>query len=466
MITLLLLIPIIGSLIILPMSNTIESQNQMKKIALTTSLINFFISLFIWYQFDSSQTQYQFVSEFNQLNFCHLNFGIDGISLYFVLLTTFVTPVALLSNYTNITKNLKFFLISFLILETLQICAFVSLDLLLFYIFFESVLPILFIVIVIFGHGNDRFRSAFLFFLYTLAGSLPMLLCILMIYSYIGSTDFQLISLYSISLESQKILWLSVPFSKVKLTSRDLSRNYSNTSDKFIISKKMKWLLENKECKSLVIYGSNLSSTVNYVYFNKIVRQMVNIPTNLKSVILGILLSDGHLFKNKLGNTLFSFKQSIKRFDFTWTLFLKFSHFCQGYPRLDYTKINGKPYTLIYFATRVYPCFTEFYNMFYINNKKIVPLELYNLLDYEALAYWIMGDGTKSGTGIVLQTQSFTVKECVFIISVLMHKFDLVCNLYMQRNQPTIYINSKSIKKIQDKLIPYFPISMRYKFKL
>jgi proton-translocating NADH-quinone oxidoreductase chain M len=208
MITLLLLIPIIGSLIILPMSNTIESQNQMKKIALTTSLINFFISLFIWYQFDSSQTQYQFVSEFNQLNFCHLNFGIDGISLYFVLLTTFVTPVALLSNYTNISKNLKFFLISFLLLETLQICAFVSLDLLLFYIFFESVLPILFIVIVIFGHGNDRFRSAFLFFLYTLAGSLPMLLCILMIYSYIGSTDFQLISLYSISLESQKILWL------------------------------------------------------------------------------------------------------------------------------------------------------------------------------------------------------------------------------------------------------------------
>ena len=93
-------------------------------------------------------------------------------------------------------------------LESLQICAFVSLDLLLFYIFFESVLPILFIVIIIFGHGMDRFRSAFLFFLYTLAGSLPMLLSILMIYSYIGSTDFQLISLYDISLSSQKLLWL------------------------------------------------------------------------------------------------------------------------------------------------------------------------------------------------------------------------------------------------------------------
>lgn len=210
LIPLLLLIPLLGSLIILPMSNTPagESNNQMKKIALATSLINFFISLFIWYEFDSSSTQYQFVSEFNQLSFCHLNFGIDGISLYFVLLTTFVTPIALLSNYTNITNNLKLFLISFLVLETLQICAFVSLDLLLFYIFFESVLPILFIVIVIFGHGKDRFRSAFLFFLYTLAGSLPMLLSILVLYSYIGSTDFQLISLYEISLDSQKLLWL------------------------------------------------------------------------------------------------------------------------------------------------------------------------------------------------------------------------------------------------------------------
>nr|YP_010146927.1 NADH dehydrogenase subunit 4 [Cyclocybe aegerita]AUN44944.1 NADH dehydrogenase subunit 4 [Cyclocybe aegerita]QQP21436.1 NADH dehydrogenase subunit 4 [Cyclocybe aegerita] len=208
MLTLLIIIPLIGSLLILPMSEKLQSKNQMKQIALTTCLINFFISLFLWYEFDSSTTQFQFVSEFNHLNFCHLNFGVDGVSLYFVLLTTFVTPIALLSNYTNITTNLKFFLISFLVLETLQICAFVSLDLLLFYIFFESVLPILFIVILLFGHGTDRFRSALLFFLYTLAGSLPMLLSILVIYNYIGSTDFQLISLYDISLDSQKLLWL------------------------------------------------------------------------------------------------------------------------------------------------------------------------------------------------------------------------------------------------------------------
>jgi NADH-ubiquinone oxidoreductase chain 4 len=103
-------------------------------------------------------------------------------------------------------NNLKYFLISFLILETLQILAFVSLDLFLFYIYFESVLPILFIIIVLYGHGENRFRSAFLLFLYTLAGSLFMLLSILMIYSYLGSTDFQLISLYEININNQKIL--------------------------------------------------------------------------------------------------------------------------------------------------------------------------------------------------------------------------------------------------------------------
>lgn len=207
MLTILILIPIIGSLFIMPM----EDKSQMKKFALNTSIINFIISLFVWYNFDSNTTQYQFVTSFDSLQFCHLNFGIDGISLYFLLLTTFVSPIAILSNYTNIQDDkqpIKLFLISLLLLESLQICAFVSLDLLLFYIFFESVLPILFIVIIIFGHGMDRFRSAFLLFLYTLAGSLPMLLSILMIYNYIGSTDFQLISLYEISLDSQKLLWL------------------------------------------------------------------------------------------------------------------------------------------------------------------------------------------------------------------------------------------------------------------
>ena len=171
-------------------------------------LINFLISIYIWLEFDSSTSQYQFVYEFIELSYCHLNIGIDGISLFFVLLTTFISPIAVLSNYNNINNNLKYFLISFLLLETLQIGVFVVLDLILFYIFFESVLPILFIIIIVYGSGEARIRSALLFFLYTLAGSLFMLLAILQIYSYVGSTDFQIISLSEINLNNQKILWL------------------------------------------------------------------------------------------------------------------------------------------------------------------------------------------------------------------------------------------------------------------
>ena len=226
MLTILILIPIIGSLIIMPMENS----SQMKKFALNISIINFIVSLFVWYNFDSNTKQYQFVTSLNlntglsipSLDFCHLNFGVDGISLYFLLLTTFISPIAILSNYTNIKENghgnqveqpIKLFLISLLLLESLQICAFVSLDLFLFYIFFESVLPILFILIIIFGHGMDRFRSAFLLFLYTLAGSLPMLLSILMIYNYIVSTDFQLISLCMETTKNFKNAFLKFLFS-------------------------------------------------------------------------------------------------------------------------------------------------------------------------------------------------------------------------------------------------------------
>jgi NADH-ubiquinone oxidoreductase chain 4 len=209
MLSLLLLLPVIGSLLLLTIpENSIENKIRMKKLTLITMLINFIISIYIWLEFDSSTNQYQFVYEFIDLSYCHLNIGIDGISLYFVLLTTFISPIAILSNYNNINNNLKYFLISFLLLETLQIGVFVVLDLILFYIFFESVLPILFLIIIIYGSGEARIRSALLLFLYTLAGSLFMLLAILQIYSYVGSTDFQIISLSEINLDSQKILWL------------------------------------------------------------------------------------------------------------------------------------------------------------------------------------------------------------------------------------------------------------------
>ena len=98
MLSLLLIIPILGSMLLIPVSEGVDNQSKMKKIALITSLINFILSIYLWLQFDSNTSQYQFVYEFNELSFCHFNIGVDGISIYFVLLTTIITPIALLSN--------------------------------------------------------------------------------------------------------------------------------------------------------------------------------------------------------------------------------------------------------------------------------------------------------------------------------------------------------------------------------
>ena len=231
MIASLLIIPLIGCLLLLPIEdNSTIARKKMKKIALSISLLNLMVSIFMWIEFDANTTEYQFVYEFKQLRFCHLNVGIDGTSLYFVLLTTFITPLCLLSNWVDISLGkpsgkIKYFLISFLILETLQIAVFVVLDLLLFYIFFESVLIPLFIIILSWGASLYRIRAAFLLFLYTLFGSLFMLLAIMAILYFVGSTDFQLISLSEISLESQKWLWLSLSFSKRDMTSRIIHKN-------------------------------------------------------------------------------------------------------------------------------------------------------------------------------------------------------------------------------------------------
>lgn len=210
MLTALLIIPLIGSFALLPIAEgTVAGESRMKRIALATAMVNFIVSIVLWGEFDSSASQYQFVQEFNNLSFCHFHIGVDGISLYFILLTTFITPICILSNWDTIKLGMKYFLIAFLLLETLLIAVFVVLDLMLFYIFFESVLIPLFLIVGIWGGSDTRIRASFLLFLYTLGGSLFMLLGIMVIYYNIGSTDFTMISLSDISLDSQKLLWLA-----------------------------------------------------------------------------------------------------------------------------------------------------------------------------------------------------------------------------------------------------------------
>lgn len=187
----LLLIPLVGIFIISIRSSFIgpSSNNEEKTIGLTTLVVNLIVSLVIFILFDFSQNQFQFVQEGHELNQYSIYLGVDGLSIYFVLLTTMIMPIALLSNWRSIKENQISYVIIMLLLETLLLGVFLVLDIFLFYVFFESTLMPLFLLIGLFGSDN-KVRASLYLFLYTLFGSLFLLLAILTMSSLMGTTDF------------------------------------------------------------------------------------------------------------------------------------------------------------------------------------------------------------------------------------------------------------------------------------
>jgi NADH-ubiquinone oxidoreductase chain 4 len=188
----LLLVPLVGIFLIsstISYESTTIKTTYYKNIAFIASIVNLIISLIIYILFDFSSNQFQFVQEHHDISYFDIYLGVDGISIYFVLLTTIIMPIALLSNWNSITENIKSYLIIMLLLETLLLGVFLVLDILLFYIFFESILPPLFLLIGLFGSSN-KVRASFYIFLYTLGGSLFLLLSILTMSSIMGTTDF------------------------------------------------------------------------------------------------------------------------------------------------------------------------------------------------------------------------------------------------------------------------------------
>jgi NADH-ubiquinone oxidoreductase chain 4 len=182
---------------------------KIKIVGLYTTIFNLILSLLIFIIYDFSSNQYQFVQEYHKVSSFDIYLGIDGLSIYFVLLTTIIMPIALLSNWNSITENIKSFVIIILLLETLLIAVFLVLDILLFYIFFESILPPLFILIGLFGSSN-KVRASFYLFLYTLLGSLFLLLSILTMSSLMGTTDFDALSKTNFNYVTQLFLFYGV----------------------------------------------------------------------------------------------------------------------------------------------------------------------------------------------------------------------------------------------------------------
>ena len=205
----LILLPIVGALFLFFTKDKNGNNPTAKYVALFTTIVNFLISIYLWISFDPTTSSFQFVEERSWIqDFINYKVGVDGISILFILLTTFITPLCIISVNNTIKNRLRDFLIAILIMESFMIGVFCALDLVVFYLFFEAGLIPMFLIIGIWG-GPKRVYSAFKFFLYTLLGSVLMLVAIISIYWISGTTD--VIKLYELGIDPQyqNLLWLA-----------------------------------------------------------------------------------------------------------------------------------------------------------------------------------------------------------------------------------------------------------------
>ena len=205
----LILLPVIGGLFLFFTKDKDGNNLTAKYVSLFTAAVNFLISIYLWIIFDQSISSFQFIEDREWIDgFINYKIGVDGISILFIILTTFITPLCIISVNNTVKTRLRDFLIAILIMESFMIGVFCALDLVVFYLFFEAGLIPMFLIIGIWG-GPKRVYSAFKFFLYTLLGSVLMLVAIISIYWISGTTD--VIKLYEFGIDEkyQNLLWLA-----------------------------------------------------------------------------------------------------------------------------------------------------------------------------------------------------------------------------------------------------------------
>ena len=198
--------PLIGAICLIAIPS--EEEKLLKLTALNFTSFSFLGTLILWACFQKSTPYFQYV---NQLHWVHpIKFGLDGISLFFLLLTTFLIPLCILASWRSVSFNLKGFLLAFVALDFFLIGAFAVLDLFFFYVFFESVLIPMFFIIGIWGSRERKILAAYYFFLYTLLGSASMLLSILYLYNQVGTADYEVLLVRSFSTSEQLWVWLTL----------------------------------------------------------------------------------------------------------------------------------------------------------------------------------------------------------------------------------------------------------------
>src|ERR1700750_1613985 len=205
-------LPLVGALFCLVVQGPKEAVDRnCRSAAMITSLVTFLVSLLLWVHFDPTKAGYQFEEKAAWIPALNIGYhmGIDGISLFFVLLSTLLTPICVLSSWEAVQNRVKEYMIAFLVLETFMVGMFCALDLALFYVFFEGVLIPMFLIIGVWG-GKRRVYAAFKFFLYTFLGSVLMLLAIIAIYWQAGTSDLPtVIEKTQLSFQWQFWLWLA-----------------------------------------------------------------------------------------------------------------------------------------------------------------------------------------------------------------------------------------------------------------
>ncbi len=211
LLSLTIFLPLIGVIAIMMIKDGQEkTTDNVRWTALWVSLVTFVLSLIIWAEFDKTEPGFQLIENINWLEDGSIAYrvGVDGISLFFIILSALLTPICILASWDSVRVRVKEYMIAFLALETMMIGMFCALDLVLFYVFFEAVLIPMFIIIGVWG-GPRRIYAAFKFFLYTLLGSILMLLAVLAIYSQANTTLIDVLMDYNFAIGLQSWLWLA-----------------------------------------------------------------------------------------------------------------------------------------------------------------------------------------------------------------------------------------------------------------